>query len=521
MSNSNITSVTKEKVDVQHVESNNLDSDAQRLQDLGYKQEFKREISLFVQAGFGFSTMAVLPSWMVGFGASINAGGPSSLFWGWLVVSPFVMCIALSMAEVISAYPLAGGVYSWAYLLSNKKWGPFMAYINGYAYLVGLTAVVITLAWTSATFIFQIANTLNITQIDSQGANVGLYIGLIIAATLYNLLGLRFSAYLNKFMVGWVLVGTLIIIIAVPVMAPTHQTAEWVFTEFTNNTGYTNNGIVFFIGMLQAGWALVGYETGAQIVEGTKNAAVTAPRGIIICVIGAIVQGFALILSTMFSIQDVNELLESNMPVATFFLRATRSPAITAFFLVILLVTQIGSLCNSVLAAAHFAWSMSRDGCLPFSGFLYKLRGENHIAANSFFFIMVICIVIILPSFASAVYWQAIMSAAVISINVSYALPLLCRLIWSRNTMPKGPFSLGKWGVPLNIISVIWATFFGVILCIPSVSPVTPEAMNWASLMIGGVMIFSILFWFISGRRKFVGHVQTADATETTEPTKQ
>ncbi|KAI8061898.1 hypothetical protein BDF21DRAFT_478960 [Thamnidium elegans] len=124
MSNSDIRSATKEKVDVQHVESNNLDSDAQRLQDLGYKQEFKREISLFVQAGFGFSTMAVLPSWMVGFGSSINAGGPSSLFWGWLVVSPFVMCIALSMAEVISAYPLAGGVYSWAYLLSNKKWGP-------------------------------------------------------------------------------------------------------------------------------------------------------------------------------------------------------------------------------------------------------------------------------------------------------------------------------------------------------------------------------------------------------------
>jgi hypothetical protein len=75
-----------------------------------------------------------------------------------------------------------------------------MAYINGYAYLVGLIAVVVTLAWTSATFIFSIANTLNITQITSQGANVGLYIGLIIASTLYNLLGLRFSAYLNKFM---------------------------------------------------------------------------------------------------------------------------------------------------------------------------------------------------------------------------------------------------------------------------------------------------------------------------------
>ena len=42
-----------EQLDIQHVESSNLDYDAQRLRDLGYKQEFKREISLFVQAGFG------------------------------------------------------------------------------------------------------------------------------------------------------------------------------------------------------------------------------------------------------------------------------------------------------------------------------------------------------------------------------------------------------------------------------------------------------------------------------------
>ena len=98
--------------------------DAQPLHDLGYKQEFKREISLLVQSGFSSATMAVLPNWMVGFGGTMVAGGPSSLFWGWIVVVPFVLCIAFSMAEVISAYPLAGGIYSWSFLLSNKKWGP-------------------------------------------------------------------------------------------------------------------------------------------------------------------------------------------------------------------------------------------------------------------------------------------------------------------------------------------------------------------------------------------------------------
>ncbi|KAL0136783.1 amino acid/polyamine transporter I [Mucor lusitanicus] len=475
-----------EKVDIRHVETNNLDADAQRLQDLGYKQEFKREISLFVQSSF---------AWMVTFGPCLSSGGPAALFWGWLIVSTFVLCIALSMAEVISSFPLAGGVYSWSLMLSSKKWAPFMAWINGYAYLTGLIAVVMTLAYTAGDFIYAIANTLNENQISSQGASVGLYIGLIIAGTLYNILGLRFSAYLNQFMAFWVLIGTLIVVITVPAMAPTHNTAKWVFTNFVNKTGYESDGLVFLIGLLASGWALVGYECGAQIVEGTKNAASTAPRGIIICVVGAVLQGFALIISTLFSIQDIDELLNSDMPVATFFLRATNSPAITAFFLVILLVAQIGSLCNSILAAGNFMWSLSRDGH-PINCLLVQL---------------VICILIILPSFGSVVYWQAIMSAAVISINVSYGLPLLCRLIWVRNDMPKGPFHLGKFGLPLNFISVVWASFFAVILCIPSASPVNPENMNWSSLMIGAVMCFSIFFWFVSGRHTFKGVVQSTD----------
>jgi amino acid transporter len=179
-------------------------------------------------------------------------------------------------------------------------------------------------------------------------------------------------------------------------MAPSHKSAKWVFTEFANNTGYSNSGLVFFLGLLQAGWTLVGYECGAQIVEGTKNANRTAPRGIIICIISAIVQGFVLIIAVLFSIQDVEALQESSMPIATFFEAATNAKVAT-FFLVILLIVQLGSLCNSILATAHVFWAMSRDGCLPFSSFLYKLSDKNHIPYNALIVQMVISIAVIMP----------------------------------------------------------------------------------------------------------------------------
>lgn len=106
-------------------------------------------------------------------------------------------------------------------------------------------------------FYIAIANLYRQEPITSQGAFVGLYILFIIVGVAYSCLGLKFSGYLNNFMVFWVGIGTIIVVITMPVMAPTHPPAEWVFTEFQNITGYQNSGLVFLIGLLQAGWTFV------------------------------------------------------------------------------------------------------------------------------------------------------------------------------------------------------------------------------------------------------------------------
>ena len=55
----------KEQTEGSSTLTNDEDRDAQRLAELGYKQEFKREVTLFVQTGYTFSIMAVLPNWYV------------------------------------------------------------------------------------------------------------------------------------------------------------------------------------------------------------------------------------------------------------------------------------------------------------------------------------------------------------------------------------------------------------------------------------------------------------------------
>ncbi|CDH54533.1 apc amino acid permease [Lichtheimia corymbifera JMRC:FSU:9682] len=501
-------------IDIESVPSTDAnDQDAQRLEHLGYKQEFKREISLFVLAGFSFSTMAVLPNWLIGFAGTMDSGGPMSLFWGFIVAAPFLYCIALAMAELFSAFPVCGGVYSWSYLLAGPKWGPLMSWVTGYMIVAGLLTANMTVAYSLSEYIIALSNILNVHQINNQGANVGLYIAVLLLGLAYCSLGIKFNGYLNRFMIFWVLIGTVIVVITLPAMADTHPSARWVFTEFRNATGWGNDGLTFLLGMLQAGWTIIGYENGAHLAEGTVNSEIIGPKGILISVTGAIAQSLILCVATLFSIQDVEDLMNSSFPVATLFVRATNT-SVGAFFMVILIVAEFGCLANTIVALGNLMWAMARDGALPNHKFWYKLEGfgDNKVPIRIYTLQVVICIVLIMPTFGSEVYWSAIMSTAVICANIAYGMPYVCRLIWKRKGMVKGPFDLGRYSIPINIVAVLWILFFAVILCIPTVNPVNPETMNWSCLMLGAVFIFSLSFWFLGGKNTFKGPDLNAEA---------
>ncbi|KAI8086643.1 amino acid/polyamine transporter I [Halteromyces radiatus] len=364
-----------------------------------------------------------------------------------------------------------------------------------------------TLAWSCASFIYQIVAIQTGVTIDNLGAYVGLYCAMQFVATFYAFLGLKFSGYLNYFMIFWVGIGTVIVMLVPVIMARDHlQNAKYVFTGFINQTGWENDGLAFLLGLLQAGWCLIGYVAPAQLVEGTKRSDITAPRGIIYCVIGSIVQGLILMIPTLFAIQDVDALLGSSTPLATYFQQTTNTP-LSVFLMVILLVAQFGSLANNALAIAQLLWALSRDGVIPFSKFWYRLNRFD-IPHRCLILELLIVVGIILPAFGSQVYWTAIMSTAVICVNASYGLPLFCRIIWKPKLKLEGPFKLGKLSLPINYIAVIWIIFFSVILSIPQKMPVTPENMNWTSLMIGAVVIFSLFFWSISGKKFYKGPMQ-------------
>ncbi|EJC99703.1 uncharacterized protein FOMMEDRAFT_33883, partial [Fomitiporia mediterranea MF3/22] len=88
------------------------DSD-RRLQELGYRPEFKRNMSLFGVLGLSFCAIGILTGMSSAFQTGLFSGGPLGLFWGWNICSFFMLLIALCLAEICSAYPTMGGLYFW------------------------------------------------------------------------------------------------------------------------------------------------------------------------------------------------------------------------------------------------------------------------------------------------------------------------------------------------------------------------------------------------------------------------
>ena len=116
---------------------------------LGYTQELNRSWSGFSNFAISFSIISILAGCFTSFGLGWNNGGPAAIAWGWPLVSVFILIIGLCMSELVSAYPTSGGIYWWA----SKLGGPKAGFYTGWLNLIGLIAILASVAYGCATFL--------------------------------------------------------------------------------------------------------------------------------------------------------------------------------------------------------------------------------------------------------------------------------------------------------------------------------------------------------------------------------
>src|SRR4051794_7608751 len=122
--------------------------DERRLAELGYKQDLQRAWSGFSNFAISFTIISIFAGTFTTYGQAWNNGGPIAISWGWPIICGLILLVAVSMSELVSRYPTAGGIYWWASELGGKTWGWFTGWFN----LIGLVGVVASVDYAAATF---------------------------------------------------------------------------------------------------------------------------------------------------------------------------------------------------------------------------------------------------------------------------------------------------------------------------------------------------------------------------------
>lgn len=197
-------------------------------------------------------------------------------------------------------------------------------------------------------------------------------------------------------------------------------------------------------------------------------------------------------------------------PYLQVFYNATKSTSGATAMAVFVTFMSIFSNLAMVATASRQLFAFARDDALPFSGWFSKVRPGWDVPLNAIITTFIISSLLSLINIGSPVALNSITSLATTSLLSSYITSIGC-IIWRRLT--KSPllpskFSLGKWGLPINIASEIILVLFFILAFFPTAPHPTAAGMNWNILIYGATIVFSLIYYFLSGKNRYVGPVE-------------
>jgi amino acid transporter len=498
-------------------------------------------MSRFSNFAISFTIISILSGCLTLYSFGLQHGGPPTMLWGWLLVGTLVLFAGLSMAEICSAFPTAGGLYYWAAKLAPGNSAPIWSWFTGWFNLVGQVAVTAGISFGCA---YSLSAFLAIlTEKDywtSPGHVISLLAIILIAQGLLNTFSIRLVAILNDVSVYWHLIGVAVIVIVL-YWAPSshsHQTASFLFGKqgwdaFAGLSGFAFPLYVFLVGLLNAQYTFTGYDASAHVSEETINARISAPKGIVTSIWVSMIAGFILLAGVSLAIPHTfpvtiggvtyagyNELAVIYTVWATIFEYAAGR---TIALLLILIVVGAQFFCgmSSVTANSRMIYAFSRDGAVPFSNFWHTVNKKRRVPVRSAWFGAVGAFILSAPYMYSPVAYFAVTSIAVIGLYIAYLIPVFLRRI-NPSAFTPGPWKLSDtWGPIIGWIAIVWVIFICILLMLPQFSWKGGVAFNawfnYTPVVVVVVIGFAGIWYAVSARKWFKGPKVQGTAEELAE----
>lgn len=510
-----------------------------------------REMGGFENFAVSFSIISILTGAVLLYGYGLKLAGPIINTVGWPIVSLFTLCVAASMAEITSAWPTAGGLYFWAFRLGGRGVAWLVAWLN----MVGQVTVTAGINVAAAIYVIgavvRAAGLSPETKVPVFGPLTSWYFQLFVMVLLMipqvviNVFGIRLTARLSRASVYWHIGGVAFIALALlifgaknpgsfllsspgpvtPLEASSAEIGGRVVpalvigdTKLPSPLFAALPGLadlyraspfvlVLALGMLQAQWTFTGYDASAHVSEETRMAKTSSAWGVFLSVAVSAVVGYLLLVVLTWCIPGGDVAAAANDPYPVLFILYRALPPWAAHASAVLVGGAMW-LCglSSITSMARMWFAFARDGGLPGSRWLALVHARYHTPIVSIVVTSVLSVAICV--YAAAYF--VVTSISTITLYLAYGIPIL--LLLRNRVTGRGPtfdrraapWNLGKKGLAINLVAVVWVLVITVVFCLPP-----NELVLWTMLGLGVLLASG---WWLVARRTFAGPGEAAIA---------
>lgn len=172
-----------------------------------------------------------------------------------------------------------------------------------------------------------------------------------------------------------------------------------------------------------------------------------------------------------------------------------------ALMFLVLVITLFCSISITV-AASRCTWAFARDDAMPGAKLWAKVDQRLGVPVYSLALVTLVQMLLGLINIGSTSTFTAFVSVGVMALALSYALPIGLSLWTGRKQVNQAKWTMGPTvGMVVNVIALIWISFEMVLFSMPTVLPVTPASMNYASVVLAGFSAIAA-FWYAVHSRK-------------------
>jgi amino acid transporter len=475
---------------------NTVADDIRTLHRLDYAQELARRMSGFSNFAISLSIICILAGGITSFHLGFCSVGGAAIGIGWPLVCLFSLVVALTMGQVASAFPTAGGIYHWASILGGRGWGWAAAWFN----LAGLITVLAAI--NVGTFEFVGRALCGMKEKDDLVVQVLVVVLITGSQALFNHLGIRVTTLLTDFSGYLILVVAAALTVVLLACAPALDPARLI--TFHNYSGLPGSDPVwpktdslvwlFALGFLLPAYTITGFDASAHTSEETVGAAQNVPRSMVRSVFVSGIAGWLMLTAIVLAVPDMSHTADQGERAFYTIVDGVVPRALAVTLYVGIGIAQYLCGLATVTSASRMAYAFARDGGLPFSAALRHVSPRFRTPALA---IWVVSAATVLFTVYTPVY-STITAVCAILLYISYVLPTALGFVaYGHSWTVMGPWHLGSWYRPLAVVAAL--------SCAGLVTIGMQPPNEGAAYVVGGMVVLLLAGWFASARRHFPG----------------